>query len=138
MLRGIALQSNEDLLPLHSWRETDFVDDIPETAMAALTLYYELARTDNREAVLTAIASQPSLSGPCHVLFQLIDSRVEVIECGYQVSTEVAETIVRIIESDITRSEDGARRYTISAGALCDVTLLPLFQNAGVCLAVVV
>ncbi|MEP3113759.1 hypothetical protein [Nisaea sp.] len=114
------------------------MDDIPETAMAALRLYYELARTDNREAVLTAIASQPSLSGPCHVLFQLMDSRVEVIECGSLVTAEVAEIIVRIIESDITRSEDGARRYTISAGSLCDVTILPLFQNAGICLAVVV
>lgn len=106
--------------------------------MAALGLYYELARTDDREAVLTAIASQPSLSGPCHVFFQLLNDRVQVVECGSQVSAEVAETIVRIIENEIRRSDDGARRYTISAGALCDVTILPLFQNAGVCLAVVV
>ncbi|WP_193169994.1 hypothetical protein [Nisaea nitritireducens] len=134
----MALRSNEDLLPLQSWRETDFVDEIPATAMAALSLYYELARTDDREAVLTAIASQPSLSGPCHVLFGLTDNRVQVLESGDYVSAEVAETIVRIIESEITRSEDGARRYTISAGALCDVTILPLFQNAGICLAVVV
>lgn len=138
MFRGMALQSNEDLLPLQSWRETDFVDEIPAPAMAALRLYYQLARTDDREAVLTAIASQPSLSGPCHVLFQLTDNRVQVIETGHYVSAEVAETIVRIIENEITNSEDGARRYTVSAGTLCDVTILPLLQNAGVCLAVVV
>ncbi|WP_323796254.1 hypothetical protein [Nisaea sp.] len=114
------------------------MDDIPETAMVALRLYYELARTDDREAVLTAIASQPSLSGPCHVLFQLVDSRIEVIESGHYVSAEVAETITRIIENEIRNSEDGARRYTVSAGSLCDVTILPLFQNAGVCLVVVV
>tara|TARA_E500000318_G_scaffold2597_2_gene3329 strand:- start:8836 stop:9234 length:399 start_codon:yes stop_codon:yes gene_type:complete len=132
------LRSSEDLLPLQSWRETDFVDEIPATAMDAIRLYYELARTDDREAVLTALSSQPSLSGPCHVLFQLLDDRVEVIEKGGDVSLEVAETIVRIIENEITCSEDGARRYTISAGTLCDVTILPLFQNAGICLAVVV
>jgi len=138
MLRGTALRSNEDLLPLQSWRETDFVDEIPETAMAALRLYYDLARTDDREAVLSAIASQPSLTGPCHVFFQLTDNQVQVVECGGQVSAEIAEMIARIIENEIMRSDDGARRYTISAGALCDVTILPLFQNAGICLAVVV
>ena len=108
----MALRSNEDLLPLNSWRETDFGDDIPEPAMAALRLYYELARTDDREAVLTAIASQPSLSGPCHVLFQLTDSRVEVIDSGHYVSAEVADTSTKILENEIKNSDDGARRYT--------------------------
>lgn len=106
--------------------------------MAAIRLYFQLARTDDRAAVLAAISSEPSLNGPCHVLFQLTDNRVEVIERGGYVSPEVTETIIRIIENEITRSEDGARRYTISAGSLCDVTILPLFQNAGICLAVVV
>ncbi len=114
-----SLLPDENSLPLEVWRETDFSEEIPPAAMNALAAYYELARKGDRDGILLMISTHPALSGPTHVLFQLDGDHVQVLDHG-------GDTDLGMI-----------RRYTVSAGCLCDVTILPLLRNAGLCLAVV-
>ncbi|UUX48731.1 hypothetical protein NUH88_15110 [Nisaea acidiphila] len=120
------------------WRETDFADDIPATAMAALAAYYPLARCPDRSVVEQWIAAEPSLFGPQFAMFQTVEDGVELVMHGKDVCSKIVETLIHIIERDVLGTEDGARRYEIETEERRDATLLPLFQNAGLCLAVVI
>lgn len=132
-----SLLPDENSLPLEVWRETDFSEEIPPAAMNALAAYYELARKEDRDGILLMISTHPALSGPTHVLFQLDGDHVQVLDHGGDTDPGMIRAIAKIIETELRFSEDGARRYTVSAGCLCDVTILPLLRNAGLCLAVV-
>ncbi len=120
------------------WRETDFAEEIPPAALDALAAYYPLARCPDRDAVEQWIVSEPGLSGPHCALFQLTGGGVEMVRQGSGICTGVTAALTRIIEEDILGTEDGARRYEIQVYDLRDATVLPLLQNAGLCLAVVI
>jgi len=106
--------------------------------MDALAAYYPLARCSDRNAVEQWLTSAPGLSGPHFALFQLSESGLELVHYGSEICSRVSDALARIIEEDILGTEDGARRYEIQTDGLRDATVLPLFQNAGLCLAVVV
>jgi hypothetical protein len=120
------------------WRETDFAEEIPSVALSALAAYYPLARCPDRLAVEQWIASEPGLSGPHCAVFQLAEDGIEMIRQGSEVCSGAAAALARIIEQDILGKEDGARRYEIQTDDLRDATVLPLLQNARLCLAVVI
>lgn len=120
------------------WRETDFATEIPPAALTALAAYYPLARFPDRDSVEQWLATEPVLSGPHLAVFQLADGGVEMVRRGSEVCSGAATALTRIIEEDILGTEDGARRYEIQADDLRDATVLPLLQNAGLCLAVVI
>lgn len=135
-MHQLRLVDNES--PPVRWRETDFAEEIPPVALTALAAYYPLARCPDRVAVEQWIATEPGLSGPHCALFQLAESGVEMVRQGSAVCSGAAAALTRIIEEDILGTEDGARRYEIQADDLRDATVLPLLQNAGLCLAVVI
>tara|TARA_R110002012_G_scaffold115728_3_gene262711 strand:- start:1877 stop:2287 length:411 start_codon:yes stop_codon:yes gene_type:complete len=127
-----------DPIQLQHWREIDFAEEIPPAALGALRAYCQIARMGEYENVLDVISSDMSLCGPSNMLFRVVDDEVRLVQSGSAVTNNAASVITRIIESEVLGREDGARRYCVSADTIADVTILPLFQSAGLCMAVVV
>ncbi|MEQ8335275.1 hypothetical protein [Nisaea sp.] len=127
-----------DPIQLQHWREIDFAEEIPPPALVALSAYCQIARMGEYENVLDIISSDHALCGPSNMLFQLVGDEVRLVRSGGAVTRNAASVIARIIESEVLGREDGARRYCVSADTIADVTILPLFQSAGLCMAVVV
>lgn len=120
------------------WRETDFAEDIPPLALKALAAYYPLVRSGDLDAIARKISSAPCLSGPHNALYRISDGAPTLVRQGDEICDRMSLAIADIIEEDILGTQDGARRYEILVDEFRDATLLPMLQNAGLCLAVVV
>ena len=119
------------------WYEVDFAEEISADAMDLLLAYLSLARNPDRRMIEREIAASPQLCGPNSAMFKLCNDGLKVVRRGSDICPDVTSTLRRMVVEDILGRADGARRYEIHADVRRNAVILPLFENAGLCLAVV-